>query len=62
MIPIICTSAAWYVIPKAMEYATTDCGTNTQSKIDGIRTTLFGCKDVLENLAYSNSRDCPFIS
>lgn len=55
MVPVILTSAAWYIIPKGIEYSTTDCGANPQSKIDRIRTRLFGYKGVLENLAYSNS-------
>lgn len=55
MVPVILTSTAWYAIPKGMEYLTTDCGSNPQSKIDSIRTTLFGCKGILKNLAYANS-------
>ncbi len=55
MLPIILTSVAWYTIPKGIEYLTTDCEMEPQSKIEHIQTKLFGCKCMLGNLARANT-------
>ncbi|VHO04405.1 hypothetical protein [Candidatus Rhabdochlamydia sp. T3358] len=55
MLPIALTSAAWYFIPKGIEYLTTDCDMEPQSKIEHIRETLFDCKSVLEDVICANT-------
>lgn len=54
MISVILTSAVWYAVPKGIEYLTTDCQTEPQSKVEHIRETLFDCKSVLEDVICAN--------